>query len=67
MQQIVNEDVPSMILYFPQSTVGVNKRVNGYKPAPGNIPWNNIQDWWVAPRICLLTSRESVATRRHRV
>ena len=50
MQQIVNEDVPSMILYFPQSTIGVSKRVNGYKPAPGNIPWNNVQDWWVGAK-----------------
>ena len=50
MQQIVSEDVPSMILYFPQSVVGVSKRLNGYTPAPGNIPWNNLQDWWMAPK-----------------
>ena len=50
MQQIVAEDVPSMILYFPQSVVGVSKRLNGYKPAPGNIPWNNLQDWWMAAK-----------------
>jgi peptide/nickel transport system substrate-binding protein len=47
MQQIVAEDVPSMILYFPQATIGMNKRVHGYKPAPGNIPWNNLHEWWV--------------------
>jgi peptide/nickel transport system substrate-binding protein len=47
MQTIVAEDVPSMILYFPQATIGLNKRVHGYKPAPQNIPWNNLQDWWV--------------------
>jgi len=47
MQTIVAEDVPSMILYFPQATIGMNKRVHGYKPAPANIPWNNLQDWWV--------------------
>jgi len=50
MQQIVSEDVPSMILYFPQSTVGVSKRLNGYKPAPGNIPWNNLHEWWMAAK-----------------
>ncbi|MBI5876252.1 MAG: hypothetical protein HZB53_01270 [Chloroflexi bacterium] len=50
MQTIVAEDVPSMILYFPQATVGMNKRVNGYSPAPGNIPWNNLHEWWVSPK-----------------
>jgi peptide/nickel transport system substrate-binding protein len=50
MQQIVAEDVPSMILYFPQATVGMNKRVSGYKPAPGNIPWNNLHEWTLGPK-----------------
>ena len=50
MQQIVSEDVPSMILYFPQSVVGESKRLNGYKPAPGNIPWNNLHEWWMAAK-----------------
>ena len=30
-----------MILYFPQATVGMNKRVHGYNPAFSEIPWNN--------------------------
>lgn len=47
MQQIESQDMPSIILYFPQSTIGMNKRVHGYSPAPGGIPWNNIHEWWV--------------------
>jgi peptide/nickel transport system substrate-binding protein len=50
MQQIVAEDVPSMILYFPQTVVGVSKRLNGYKPAPANIPWNNLHEWWLSAK-----------------
>ncbi len=50
MQQIVAEDVPSMILYFPQAIVGVSKRLNGYQPSVGNIPWNNLHEWWMAPK-----------------
>ncbi len=47
MQQIVAEDVPSMILYFQRSIPALNKRVHGYVPGVNNIPWNNIQEWWV--------------------
>src|SRR5438045_261789 len=39
MQGIIADEVPSMILYYPQGIVGVNKRVHGYTPNVGNIPW----------------------------
>ena len=46
MQNIIMDEVPNVILDFPQSTVAVNKRVHNLKPNAVNIRWNT-HTWWV--------------------
>ena len=48
--QILNEDVPNLFLWSPNSSFAVNKRVQGFA-APGysdNRLWN-ADDWTVTP------------------
>ncbi|HEX5506738.1 MAG TPA: ABC transporter substrate-binding protein [Thermomicrobiales bacterium] len=47
MQNIIEEDIPNNILFFPQTTVAVNKRVHNLNPNAINIRWN-ANTWWVA-------------------
>ncbi len=46
MQNIIMEEVPSVILGFPQTTVAVNKRVKNMLPNAINLRWN-AHTWWV--------------------
>jgi hypothetical protein len=41
------DDLPSLILDFPQSTAAVNKRVHNLNPNAINIRWN-AHTWWVS-------------------
>ncbi|HET8627769.1 MAG TPA: ABC transporter substrate-binding protein [Thermomicrobiales bacterium] len=47
MQNLIMDDLPNFILDFPQSTVGVNKRVHNLNPNAINVRWNSYA-WWVA-------------------
>jgi len=46
MQNIIVDEVPNVILDFPQATVIVNKRVHNMFPNAVNIRWNT-HTWWV--------------------
>ncbi len=46
MQNILADEVPSVILYFSQTVVGVSKRVHNLIPNASNIRWNSY-NWWV--------------------
>jgi peptide/nickel transport system substrate-binding protein len=50
MQAIVAEEVPSVILFFAQTTGAYSKRLNNFTPGVNNIPWNNVHEWWMAPK-----------------
>ncbi|HEX5506740.1 MAG TPA: ABC transporter substrate-binding protein [Thermomicrobiales bacterium] len=47
MQNLVMDDLPSLILDFPQGTAAVNKRVHNLDPNAINIRWNSYA-WWVS-------------------
>ncbi len=46
MQDLILDDLPTVIIDFPQTTAAVNKRVHNLKPNPINIRWN-VHTWWV--------------------
>ncbi|MCK5450649.1 MAG: peptide-binding protein [Candidatus Omnitrophica bacterium] len=43
---LISEDVPYTFLFFPYSTIAVQKRFKGIEPAPAGIGYNFI-DWYV--------------------
>jgi peptide/nickel transport system substrate-binding protein len=45
-QNIIMDEVPAVILNFPQSTVAVNKRVKNMTPNAISLRWN-AHTWWV--------------------
>jgi peptide/nickel transport system substrate-binding protein len=47
MQNILLDELPNFILFFPQSLAAVNKRVHNLFPNAINIRWN-AHTWWVA-------------------
>ena len=47
MQNILTEELPSVILFFAQATAGINKRVRNLKPNAINVRWNSAT-WWVS-------------------
>ena len=49
MQAIIAEEVPSLILFFSQTTGGYSKTLNGYKPSAVGF-LNNVHEWWMAPK-----------------
>ncbi len=46
VQNILMDDLPSMMVDFPQALAAVNKRVHNLKPNAINVRWN-VKDWWV--------------------
>ncbi len=46
MQNILSDEVPSVILYFSQGLVGVSKRAHNFKPNAVSTYWN-AHTWWV--------------------
>jgi peptide/nickel transport system substrate-binding protein len=47
VQQIVADDATHLFLYWLNGTTVLNKRVQGYKPAPGYNEFWNADEWWV--------------------
>jgi peptide/nickel transport system substrate-binding protein len=47
VQQIVADDVVHLFLYWLNGTTVLNRRVQGYKPAPGYNEFWNADEWWV--------------------
>jgi len=47
VQQIVADDVVHIFLYWLNGNTVLNKRVQGYKPAPGYNEFWNADEWWV--------------------
>jgi peptide/nickel transport system substrate-binding protein len=47
VQQIVAEDAVHLFIYWLNGTTVLNKRVQGYKPAPGYNEFWNADEWWV--------------------
>ena len=47
VQQIVADDVVHIFLYWLNGTTVLNKRLQGYKPAPGYNEFWNADEWWV--------------------
>ncbi|MDP2625448.1 MAG: peptide ABC transporter substrate-binding protein [Candidatus Rokubacteria bacterium] len=46
-QEIVADDVVYLFLYWLNNNTVLNKRVQGYKPAPGYTEFWNADEWWV--------------------
>jgi len=46
-QVIIAESVPQLFIGWRANTTAVNKRVHGYKPAPGYDEMWNAREWWV--------------------
>ena len=46
MQNIVMDELPANILFFPRSLVAVNKRVHNLRPNAIFTRWNT-ETWWV--------------------
>ena len=47
VQQIVADDAVHLFIYWLNGTTVLNKRVQGYKPAPGYNEFWNADEWWV--------------------
>jgi peptide/nickel transport system substrate-binding protein len=47
VQQIVAADAVHIFLYWLNGTTVLNKRVQGYKPAPGYTEFWNADEWWI--------------------
>ncbi|HEX5505283.1 MAG TPA: ABC transporter substrate-binding protein, partial [Thermomicrobiales bacterium] len=47
MQNLLMEDLPSLVMDFPKSTNALNKRVHNMHPNAINLRWN-AYTWWVA-------------------
>lgn len=47
VQEIVADDVVYLFLYWLNASTAINKRVQGYRPAPGYTEFWNAEDWWV--------------------
>ncbi len=48
VQSIVAEDEPIAFLYYPDTIVGVSRRLRDVRPHLLS-PYNNLADWWIAP------------------
>ena len=46
-RSIVADDAVYIFLYWLNGTTVLNKRVHGYKPAPGYNEFWNADEWWV--------------------
>ncbi len=46
-QEIVADDVVHIFLYWLNGNTVLNKRLQGYKPAPGYVEFWNADEWWV--------------------
>jgi peptide/nickel transport system substrate-binding protein len=46
MQNVIMDELPNLIIDFPQGLQGVNKRVHNLKPNAVNTRWN-AHTWWV--------------------
>ncbi len=47
-QELIAADAPMTFLYYPESVVGVSRRLRGVDPHP-LTPFNRIEQWWIAP------------------
>ena len=47
VQEIVADDVVHLFIYWLHATTALNKRVQGYRPAPGYNEFWNADEWWV--------------------
>jgi peptide/nickel transport system substrate-binding protein len=48
VQEIVTDDVVHLFVYWLNGTTVLNKRVQGYRPAPGYVEFWNADEWWIA-------------------
>jgi peptide/nickel transport system substrate-binding protein len=46
VQEIMEDDLPCIFLYYPESLSALHKRFKGIKPAPAGIGYN-FHEWWV--------------------
>ena len=49
VQEIVADDAVYLFVYWLNGTTVLNKRVHGYRPAPGYVEFWNADEWWVSP------------------
>jgi peptide/nickel transport system substrate-binding protein len=47
VQEIVADDAVYLFVYWLNNTTVLNKRVQGYKPAPGYTEFWNADEWWL--------------------
>jgi peptide/nickel transport system substrate-binding protein len=47
VQEIVADDVVHLFIYWLHANTVLNKRVQGYRPAPGYNEFWNADEWWV--------------------
>ena len=47
VQEIVADDTVYIFVYWLNNNTALNKRVQGYKPAPGYTEFWNADEWWV--------------------
>jgi peptide/nickel transport system substrate-binding protein len=47
VQEIVADDTVYLFVYWLNNNTALNKRVQGYKPAPGYTEFWNADEWWV--------------------
>jgi peptide/nickel transport system substrate-binding protein len=47
VQEILADDVVHLFIYWLHANTVLNKRVQGYRPAPGYNEFWNADEWWV--------------------
>ena len=47
VQEIVADDAVYLFVYWLNNNTALNKRVQGYRPAPGYTEFWNADEWWV--------------------